>query len=251
MTTTKERDTLRKKPLSQHLLPTRPDYRAIDHLHKNLHDDAAPLLRPSWRGRQHALAFLVFLPLVVWLLVSAYASTSFLLWSATTLYALALLAVLAISAIYHLFTRTPTTQLVFQRIDRSAIYLLIAGTYTPVILIALSPPASLVILSVVWLAAIGGIVLRSTGILPVVAGVLYVAIGWVALAVAPSLWSHSLLAFILIAAGGVAFTVGAILFALRIPRLSTNHYGYHELFHSFTLAGVAFHYIAVAVLLFA
>lgn len=231
--------------LRQILLPTSPSHRVTDYRHNDGEHH-----RPIWRGRQHALTLILITPALIWLLLHTFTQPLPALQKiAVIIYTVSLVAVLAISTTYHVFTRTPRSQLVMQRIDRATIYALIAGTYTPIILLLVPTPYSVLLLILIWAGAITGIVFRSIGILPRTAGILYVALGWVALLLAPTLWNHSIPIFLLIITGGIAFTVGAILFAFQRPRLSPTHFGFHEVFHSFTLAGFTLHYLAITLLL--
>lgn len=227
-------DTPDMSNLRHHLLPKAPHI--PDYRHQTV--------RPIWRGRLHAVAVVVFAPLLAWLLVITPASSRL----TVAIYAASLLACLTVSAAYHLLARSPAAQTVMQRIDRATIYVLIAGTYTPIIPLITEPPATYWLLGIVWVGAVTGVVFRSLGILNKTSTGLYLAVGWVAVFTAPALWSASMVAFVLVLIGGVAFTVGAVIYATKRPVLSTTHFGHHELFHALTLVGMLTQFAAIWVL---
>lgn len=167
---------------------------------------------------------------------------------AVVIYASSLLACLIVSAVYHLGARTPVSQLVMQRVDRATIYLLIAGTYTPALLVITTPPATLWLLNVVWVGAAAGIVLRGLGICNRTATALYLVLGWVGVITGPALWAESISAFVLTLAGGLAYTLGAAVFGMKRPVLSRTHFSHHEVFHALTLAGMASQFAAIVIL---
>jgi hemolysin III len=136
-----------------------------------------------------------------------------------------------------------------RRLDHAGIYLLIAGTYTPVGLIAVHGTMQRVVLAVVWTgAAIATLVkflwVRAPKWLAVVFGIV---LGWAGVAAMPQLEQHEgWAAVVLLAAGGIAYTAGAIVYALRRPDPFPAVFGYHELFHALTLVAVTCQYVAIA-----
>lgn len=202
-------------------------------------------LRPIWRGRLHAVTLFLMIPLTIFLIMKATPAGNTL---PAVIYSLSLLAVLSLSSAYHLLARTETSQIVMQRIDRAMIYVLIAGTYTPVLLIVMNPPASLIILGYVWTGALVGVILRALGKYHRISVLLYVLLGWTALIILPALWGYSPFLVLLLVIGGVCYTAGAVLYHFRVPALAPNTFGYHEMFHALTLGGMIFHYIAVFML---
>lgn len=202
-------------------------------------------LRPIWRGRLHALTLILMIPLTVLLMVKSVPAGN---WIPAAVYSVSLLAVLSLSSSYHLLARTETSQVVMQRIDRAMIYVLIAGTYTPVLLIVMNPPASSIILGIVWAGATAGVLLRSLGKYHRISVLLYVLLGWTALIIIPALWGYSPFLVLLLLLGGICYTAGAALYHFRIPTLSPTTFGYHEMFHALTLGGMGFHYIAIYML---
>ena len=204
-------------------------------------DHPTGAVRPAMRGLLHAGALLVAVPAGV-----------LLLWRASTgrpvaaIYVGSLLLVLGVSAGYHRLTRSPRAQQVMSRLDHGAIFVLIAGTYTPIVVIAVPRPYSVVLLSLVWvLAALAatGRILRK---LPRLSASMYVVVGWLAVPALPWLVHYSVPVAAGLVLGGLCYTAGAVLFALRRPIGWPRVFGYHEFFHVFTLGGLVSHFLCVA-----
>jgi hemolysin III len=204
--------------------------------------------RPFLRGRLHEAAFWMSVAAGPALVVAAPAGHR----AAVAVYAVTLAALLGTSALYHRITWQPRARLVMRRLDHSMIFLLIAGTYTAVAPLALAPPASTRLLTAVWVLAVAGIafsVAWPTAPKPVTAAII-LAIGWVALAALPSLETGlPTAAFALLIAGGVAYSAGAIIYALKRPNPFPRVAGYHEVFHALVVLAAAAHYGTVALAL--
>jgi len=204
--------------------------------------------KPRWRGRLHQAAFFVALPFVVALVALASGVEA---RTAVAVYGIGLLGVFGTSGLYHRRTRGPRALRWMQRLDHAMIYVLIAGTYTPVSLLAMNGTWSYVLLALVWSGAIFGVVIKLSGwrAAPVLGAVLYIALGWAAVLAGPSLiHGLPLAALILLAAGGVLYTSGALVLRLRKPNPTPAVFGYHEVWHSMTLGASACHYIAILLL---
>jgi hemolysin III len=153
------------------------------------------------------------------------------------------------SALYHRVTWSPHVRLWMRRMDHAGVYLLIAGTYTPVSLLALTGAWRPVVLTTVWVGAAAAIVLKFAwvGGPKWLAAAIGIALGWVAVIVLPQLARHlPIAALILLIVGGLAYTAGAIIYARRRPDPLPAVFGYHELFHALTIVGVACQYVAIA-----
>jgi len=152
------------------------------------------------------------------------------------------------SAVYHRGTWSPTTAAVLRRLDHSNIFLLIAGTYTPLAWMLLERSTAIVLLAVVWAGALVGILLRVFWLsaprwlyVP-----LYVALGWVAVWFIPDFWRSGGPAIVaLVAAGGIAYTLGAVVYGFKRPNPSPAYFGFHEIFHTGTVIGYVCHLVAV------
>jgi len=157
------------------------------------------------------------------------------------------------SAIYHRIGWKPKAKALWRRIDHANITILIAGSYTPFAIYLLSHRQAVILLSLVWGGAILTAVLRILWLgaprwLYVIA---YIALGWAAVFYLPTFWQNGGVAvFVLIAAGGMCYTAGGVIYALKKPNFSINWFGFHELFHAFTAAAFALQFIAAALVIF-
>ena len=201
-------------------------------------------LRPTWRGRLHAWAFLVSLPAGALLLANSAAPTARV---GAGIFAVTLAGVFGTSAAYHR-ARTTTSVRLLRRADHSMIYLLIAGTYTPVCLVALPRSVGVPLLAVIWTAAAIGVgcKLLAGPRLMRLSSVLYLAMGWAALAALPSLVRHvEASALVLLVIGGLLYTIGAVVLYRRRPDPRPTVFGYHEVWHAFTILAGAAHFAMV------
>jgi len=147
----------------------------------------------------------------------------------------------------------PATKAMLRRADHSNIFLIIAGTYTPLALLLLPADDARTLLTVVWGGAIAGVLIRNFWLtaprwiyVPI-----YVALGWAAVFYVPEFASAGALILSLIVAGGVLYTIGAAIYAAKWPQISETWFGFHEMFHSFTIAAFLTHFAAVALALVA
>jgi hemolysin III len=187
--------------------------------------------RPRLRGRLHQVAAFLSVGGLVWLVADAHTPIAVL---AAVVYGLATIALYATSSSYHLYARAGRAREVMQRLDHSMIYVLIAGTYTPVCLLALSGSVRWVLLAIVWTGALAGVLFTLLAY-PHMTFILSLILGWSALLALPDLVERpSLLA--LAAIGGLLYTAGAILFAFNWPGRTARWFGYHEYWHAFGVA---------------
>lgn len=205
--------------------------------------------RPVWRGVLHSWAFVAFIPAgVLLILVANHAAARV----AASIYVGSLLAVFGTSAAYHRLTRSYRAKKIMQRVDHSMIYLLIAGSYAPICLVALPRAWGIPLLSVVGGLGLLGVVLKVLAFqrLQWISYALYPIMGWAAVAAAPALGSHlTLLQLSLVVAGGLAYTIGFPVLLLRRPDPWPAVFGYHEVWHGFTVLAAALHFGAVALLI--
>jgi hemolysin III len=203
-------------------------------------------VKPLLRGLSHFYGFFVSLPAGVLLVATAPGGLA--RWTALV-YAFSLSAMLGASTLLHRGNWSPAQSRPLTKLDHSCIYLLIAGTYTPISLIALSGWMRAVVFSAAWFGALVGIALEWARYRPPRGWVTtnYIALGWVALIAFPQLWtSLGVAGFVLIVLGGLSYTVGAVIHAMQRPDPWPNTFGYHELFHVFVLLAVLLHFAAVA-----
>jgi hemolysin III len=203
--------------------------------------------KPRLRGVSHEWAFFVSLPLGLWLVVSAPSGRAAL---AAGVYALSVALLFGASALYHRITwASAAARRWMRRIDHSAIFVLIAGTYTPFALLTLDGWLATAILVAVWAGAAAGIVMTIVWIdAPKwLIAIVYVALGWVAIAAMPEMLDRlGITAVGLVAAGGALYTAGAVIYASRRPDPVPTVFGYHEIFHVLVIAAAALQYAVVA-----
>ncbi|MDL2315926.1 hemolysin III family protein, partial [Desulfovibrio sp. OttesenSCG-928-A18] len=148
------------------------------------------------------------------------------------------------SAVYHMLHVSEGTQQLLRRIDHTMIFVLIAGTYTPVCLIALRGAWGWSIFGVIWGLALSGLFMKIFWLQAprALSTTIYVIMGWlVVVAFYPLLRAISTPAFVLLLLGGLSYTAGAVFYALKRPALHNRYFGFHEIFHCFVLLGSAFH----------
>jgi hemolysin III len=209
--------------------------------------EAIASVKPKLRGVSHEWAFFVSLVLGAALIVAAKTPKATL---AVAIYAVSLSALLGTSALYHRVNwQRPEVRRWMRRLDHSMIFFLIAGTYTPFALLVLDGPLADAILAVVWAGAIAGAIVETIWIdhPKWVAALIYVSLGSVAAVAFPGLWEDMGPAgTLLVAAGGVLYTVGAVVYATQRPNPNPRVFGYHEVFHLLVILAAAAHFSAIA-----
>jgi len=214
---------------------------------KEVAGEAIAAVKPKLRGVSHQWAFVASLFLDAALIVAAKTPKATL---AVAIYAVSLSALLGTSALYHRVDwKRPEVRKWMRRLDHSMIFFLIAGTYTPFALLVLEGPLADAILVVVWIGAIVGAVVEMVWIdhPKWVAALIYISLGWVAAVAFPELWGEMGVAgTLLIAAGGLLYTAGAVVYATQRPNPSPRVFGYHEVFHLFVILAAAAHFAAIA-----
>ncbi len=212
--------------------------------------DVAGEVKPKLRGWLHASA--VPLSLVGGILLIVYA-TSTLGRVGGAVYLAASLLLFGTSATYHRFGWGRRGAAILRRMDHSNIYLFIAATYTPLALLLLTGTSRVLLLTLIWAEAILGVVFRIVwlGAPRWLYTVLYIGMGWAAVAWIVPLWSAGgTLVIGLIGAGGLIYTAGAVVYALKRPNPSPTWFGFHEIFHTCTVLAAGCHYAAIALITF-
>ncbi len=209
---------------------------------------ASPALdRPRLRGVSHLWAFVLAIPVGVVLILLAGSPLS---RAATAVFASAVAVMFGVSALYHCVTWSPTRRSWLRRLDHAAIYLLIAATYTPFGLLVLEGAWQPAVLAVVWTGALLAIVLKLAwpDSPKWMAAVIALGLGWVAaVAFRELLEGAGTTATSLVLAGGICYTLGAVVYVLRRPDPAPSVFGYHEVFHALVIAAVALQYASVAI----
>jgi hemolysin III len=204
------------------------------------------LVRPRLRGVFHLWAFVVFAVLGAALVATAPGARERV---AGSVFGIALALTFGVSALYHRMTWQPAARRVMRRLDHASIYLLIAGTYTPYGLLVLSGAWQFSVLGVVWIGAALAIAQRLIWVdAPKwVAALAGISLGWVGVVAFPQILSETGSAgTALVVAGGLLYTVGAVVYVARRPDPRPAVFGYHEVFHLMTIAAAACHFAAIA-----
>jgi hemolysin III len=215
-------------------------------------DDAAVriaellMIKPKWRGWIHAVT--APLAFVAGLLLVLLAPTTGLK-IASAVYAFTGVLLFGVSAVYHRGNWSPGVKIVLKRLDHTNIMLVIAGSYTPLAWALLDRPEAVLLLWVIWSGAVLGVLFRLLWThaprwlyVPI-----YIALGCGALFYLPDFFAANAAAALLICVGGALYIAGAVFYALKKPNFSYEHFGFHELFHAFTVFAFAAHYIAIAI----
>jgi hemolysin III len=214
---------------------------------KEVAGDAIAAVKPRLRGVSHEWAFFISLGLGAALILAAKTPKATL---AVAIYAVSLSALLGTSALYHRVDwKRPNVRLWMRRLDHSMIFFLIAGTYTPFALLVLEGALADAILVVVWVGAVIGAIVETVWIEHPkwVAALVYLSMGWVAVVAFPGLWNDiGVGGTLLVAAGGLLYTIGAVVYATQRPNPNPRVFGYHEVFHLFVIAAAAAHFAAIA-----
>jgi len=210
--------------------------------------------RPRARGWIHLYSAVVAAAMSLALIPLAFAFVGVGAAVACTVYAITLIGLFSVSATYHRHIWTSERARTWmKRADHSMIFVFIAGSYTPLAALALHPPTSTVVLIVVWVGAVGGVALKMVWPnAPRWLGVpFYLGLGWVAVFVLPDILAAGGVAvLVLIATGGILYSVGAIFYATRRPNTWPQTFGYHEYFHACVTLAALCHCVAIWLLLF-
>lgn len=204
--------------------------------------------RPSWRGWFHVGAFAVSIPGGVLLILAADHASARV---AASIYAASLLLGFGTSAAYHRLARSERTQAIMQRLDHSMIFVLIAGSYTPVCLLGLPRAWGVPLLCVVWTLAAVGVLLKQFAFerFRLVEYSLYPILGWIVVVAAPVLLRNmTAVELSLLVAGGLLYTVGIPVLVRERPDPWPRTFGYHEIWHGFTVAAGACHFAVMGML---
>ncbi|WP_307299378.1 PAQR family membrane homeostasis protein TrhA [Microbacterium natoriense] len=205
--------------------------------------DAAIEIKPTWRGWIHAGTFPIAVVAGI-VLISLTVGTPGK-WASAVFMATSML-LFGNSALYHRFDWRPTVKMIFKRIDHANILLLIAGTYTPLAVLALPPQKGLLLLVLVWSGALLGILFRVFWInaprwLYVA---LYLLLGWAAVMYMVDLMNANFAMMVLVIVGGLLYTGGAVVYAMKKPNPWPGRFGFHEIFHVCTVLAFLCHWAA-------
>jgi hemolysin III len=209
--------------------------------------------KPRLRGSLHHWSFVLSMAAGATLVTAAATVVgSAIAVVSCAIYVATVLGLFGISALYHRYPwRSERAQDRMRRLDHSMIFVLIAGTYTPFALLALDGTLATVILIVVWSGAAAGVVLQLAWVdAPrLLSAIVYVAMGWVALAAFPQMIDKiGITGTALVSAGGILYSIGAGIYAFKRPNPVPTVFGYHEVFHALVILAAALHYAVVALI---
>ncbi|NNN16142.1 MAG: hemolysin III family protein [Acidimicrobiaceae bacterium] len=206
---------------------------------------AQTAVKPKFRGRLHQVGFFVSIPMGFAIVIAAPTAKAKI---AVAIYSVCISLMLGTSALFHVHNWTPEARRVMRRMDHAMIFAAVAGTYTPIAVLALHGTTQTLILWLVWVGGVLGAIQQLVWIdAPKWAtAVVYLAIGWVAVAAVHEIYTSSgPWALGLIILGGILYSMGAVVYALRKPNPKPQIFGYHEVFHALVLAALISHYIAI------
>ena len=198
----------------------------------------------------HFIGMLMAIFAAVPLLIKAAHEPSRIYIISIAIYAASLILLYAASTTYHTFDRSKKVNTILKKIDHMMISVLIAGSYTPICLLVLKGRTGIILLTIVWTFAIAGILIKAFWVYcpKWISSVLYIGMGWTCvLAFTQLLNTLSPAAFGWLLAGGIIYTVGGVIYALKLPIFNSRHqyFGSHEIFHLFVMAGSACHFVVM------
>ena len=207
-----------------------------------MEDKHALLPKPTYRGVMHKYAFFASIPSAVFLLFSSTSHTTF--W-AMLVYGISLIGLFGVSALYHRTDWTPEHSKRVGKLDRTMIYIFIAGNFTPFALLAMTGSLPQILLLILWSAVLIGAIINFFWYAAPnwIHSVLYLVVSWVCILATPQLWENlGIIALTWTFLGGILHTIGAIIYAMRSPNPYPKTFGFHEVFHSFVTIAIAIHY---------
>lgn len=206
--------------------------------------DPEPESKPSWRGWIHTGVLPITVAGGIVLLVVAEGLVAKI---AAAVFFVCSLLLFGTSAVYHRFNWGTKAKLALKRFDHANIFLLIAGSYTPITLLGLPQANGLILIIAIWTTALLGIGFRVFWISAPrwLYVLIYIAMGWAAVVFLPEFISANVAMMVLILVGGLLYTLGAVVYAMKKPNPFPGHFGFHEIFHSFTVLAFLCHWTAV------
>lgn len=206
------------------------------------------LIKEPGSAITHFIGMLMAIFAAIPLLIKAAHEPSKIYVISLAIYAASLILLYAASTTYHTFDFSEKVNTVLKKIDHMMIFILIAGSYTPICLLVLNQRTGRILLALVWGVAIVGILIKAFWVFcpKWVSSVLYIGMGWLCvIAFTQILNNLSRPAFIWLLAGGIIYTIGGIIYALKLPIFNSKHknFGSHEIFHLFVMGGSACHFV--------
>ncbi len=201
-------------------------------------------VKPTWRGWIHFSTLPIALVAGIVLIVLAQGVAATI---SVSVFVTSSVLMFGISGTYHRFNWSPQTKIILKRLDHANIFLLIAGTYTPIAVLALPPDKAQTLLIAIGIGTVVGIGMRVFWVsaprwsyVPI-----YLGLGWAAVMYLPDLLAANLAMMVLVLIGGLAYTAGGIIYGLKRPNPSPQNFGFHEIFHALTVVAFLCHWSAV------
>lgn len=214
------------------------------------------VLKDKWSAITHFIGFILSIFSFPFLLSKAsYDNIDYHYTIALSIFLLTMIILYGASSAYHAFNISPKVNLILKRIDHCSVFLLIAGTYTPVYIIGLGNTKSMILLILVWILTILGIIFKICWVTcpKWVSSVMYIALGWIAIFNIKDVYlSLTTTQFILLLLGGIFYTIGGVIYSLKLKIFKNEEktgFGNHELFHIFILFGTLCHYVLCLILI--
>ncbi len=186
---------------------------------------------------------------LTWMIVKSVLHQNPLQLTSALIFGISMILLYSASSIYHAVKSSKHVETILRKIDHSMILVLIAGTYTPVCLLALPRPTGLILLAVLWTQTVAGIFFRVFFLNAPrwLYTSFYVLMGWAAIFFMPSIYQNiALQGFVLLIVGGTLYTIGAVIYAVKPKWMTLPHFGFHEIFHLFILGGSLSHFIMIS-----
>lgn len=225
--------------------PKLPDPPELGDKARQVAHEVADAVKPKLRGWLHACTFPLSVIAGILLVLFAPTPTAKV---ASAVFAVTAAMLFGVSALYHRLSWSPRGRAVLRRMDHANIFLIIAGTYTPFTLLLLDSGNARVLLTIVWVGALIGVGFRVLWLgaprwlyVPV-----YIALGWAAAFWLPHFWAGSSVAMVLIVLGGLLYSAGAVVYALKRPNPFPRWFGFHEVFHACTVAAFVSHLVGLS-----
>ena len=195
-------------------------------------------------------ACLSLICLLFMILIGVKNDTSPTVLVSAVIFGVSLIALYSASSIYHYFSGNDKVKTILRKLDHSMIYVLIVGTYTPVVISCMEAPHSYLFLGILWTIAIAGIIVKVLWLNAprAIATSIYLILGWAVVFDFQSFQGVPMNCLSLIAAGGIAYSIGAFIYIFKKPNISIQ-FGFHELFHIFVMIGSLLHYFAIILLI--
>lgn len=198
----------------------------------------------------HFIGMLMAIFAVIPLLIKAAREPGHIYLISLAVYGASLILLYAASTTYHTFDISPKWNKVLKKIDHMMIFVLIAGSYTPICLLCLDQPTGWILCTLVWVIALAGILVKACWIFcpKWFSSILYISMGWICvLAFTQLLNNLSHFAFVWLLMGGIIYTIGGVIYAFKFPIFNSRHqnFGSHEIFHLFVMGGSACHFLVM------